>query len=46
MKNCFMVFSTLAFVSLSAQPIDSRNSPSVLFANFREMDEVFSISVP
>ena len=47
MKNHFMVFSTLAFASvLSAQPIDSRNSPSALFDNFREMDEVKSVSIP
>ena len=45
MKNHFMVFSTLAFASvLSAKPIES--SPSALFANFREMDEVVSISIP
>ena len=47
MKNCFMVFSTLVFASaLSAKPLEPVHSPSALFANFREMDEVFSISVP
>ena len=47
MKNHFMVFSTLAFASvLSAQPLEPVHSPSALFDNFREMDEVFSISVP
>ena len=46
MKNHFMVFSILAFASvLSAQPLEPVRSPSALFANFREMDEVFSISV-
>ena len=32
--------------SLSAQPIDSRNSPSALFDHFKEMDDVVSISIP
>ena len=43
MKNRFMVFP---IVSLSAQPIDSRNSPSALFDHFKEMDDVVSISIP
>ena len=42
-----MVFSTLAFASvLSAQPLEPVRSPSALFANFRKMDEVISVSIP
>ena len=41
-----MVFSTLVFASaLSAKLAEPVHSPYALFANFREMDEVISVSI-